>query len=113
MATKSKTPAKAITSPEVRVQRTSNAQRQADYRMRHLKDVDGELERLNLLIDFHAKFALERLAYCYGVTQRAMLERLLMQADLLAQEQAAQEFPDGQAGYLDKRIRLQWKTVTR
>ena len=70
-------------------------------------------ERLSLLVDLHAKRALERLACCYGVTQRAMLERLLMQANLLAQEQAAQQDPDGQAAYFDKRISLLWPVVTR
>ena len=40
----------------------SNAQRQSDYRARHLKDLDGQAERLNLLVNLHAKRALERLA---------------------------------------------------
>jgi hypothetical protein len=52
----------------------SNAQRQSDYRVRHLKDVDGQAERLNLLVNLHAKRALERLAACYAVTQREVLE---------------------------------------
>lgn len=109
MATKLKTPAKTVTQP----QRKSNAQRQADYRVRHLKNENGQLERLSLLVDLHAKRALERLACCYGVTQRAMLERLLMQANQLAQEQAAQQDPDGHAAYFDKRISLLWPVVTR
>lgn len=109
MATKLKTPAKTVTQP----QRKSNAQRQADYRARHLKDENAQLERLSLLVDLHAKRALERLAGCYGVTQRAMLERLLMQADRLTQDHAAQQSPDGQAAYFDKQIRLHWPVVTR
>lgn len=44
----------------------SNAERQAVYRARHLKDEGGTGERLNLVIDLHAKRALERLAVCYG-----------------------------------------------
>jgi len=42
-----------------------------------------------------------------------MLERLLMQANRLAQEQAQQQSPDGQAAYFDKQIRLLWPVVTR
>ena len=41
---------------------TSNAQRQAAYRARHLQSDDGEGVRLNLIIGTHAKCALERLA---------------------------------------------------
>ena len=115
MATKLKTTAKTVTQPmaQPQPQRKTNAQRQADYRARHLKDENAQLERLSLLVDLHAKRALERLAFCYGVTQRAMLERLLIQANLLAQEQAAQQHPDGQAAYFDKQIRLLWPVVTR
>ena len=36
----------------------TNAQRQSDYRARHLKDLDGQAERLNLLVNLHAKRAL-------------------------------------------------------
>jgi hypothetical protein len=42
----------------------SNAERQAAYRARHLKDENGTGLRLNLVIDAHAKWALERLAVC-------------------------------------------------
>jgi hypothetical protein len=113
MATKLKASAKTVTQPVAQPQRKSNAQRQADYRARHLKDENGQLQRLSLLVDLHAKRALERLASCYGVTQREMLERLLMQANRLAQEQIAQQSPDGHAAYFDKRISLQWPVVTR
>jgi hypothetical protein len=61
--------------------RKSGAQRQAEYRQRHLKDETGTLERLNLLVQVSAKRQLERLAYCDGVTQRAMLEKLLAEAE--------------------------------
>lgn len=119
MATKLKAQAKMMaatntnTNTKIGAQRRSNAQRQADYRARHLKSEDASLERLSLLVDLHAKRALERLACCYGVTQRAMLERLVMQADRLAQEQAAAQSLDGQADYFDKRISLQESVVTR
>ena len=115
MATKLKAQA-SITTPnasaKVQPQRRSNAQRQADYRRRHLKEVNGQLARLSLLVDFHAKLALERLACCYGVTQRVMLERLLMQANRVAQQQAQEQSSDGQADYFDKCISLQWPGVT-
>jgi len=62
----------------------SSAQRQREYRQRHLKsltDDDTEmLERLNTLVHFSAKTQLKRLASCYGVTQRAMLEHLITEA---------------------------------
>ena len=45
---------------------TSNAQRQAAYRARHLQADDGEGVRLNLIIGTHAKCALERLASAHG-----------------------------------------------
>ena len=59
----------------------SNAQRQAAYRARHLKDESGVGERISLLVNIHAKRALERLARRYAVTQRAMLEKLLKEAE--------------------------------
>jgi len=114
MATKLKAPAKTVTQPRPNQRKSkSNAQRQADYRARHLKDENAQLVRLSLLVDLHAKRALERLACGYGVTQRAMLEGVLMQADQLTQEQAAQQSPDGQAAYFDKQISLLWHAVTR
>jgi hypothetical protein len=58
---------------------TKNAERQAKYRQKHLKDENGTLSRLDLMLDFQAKLRLERLASCYRVTQREMLERLLAQ----------------------------------
>lgn len=114
MAAKLKAQTKIVANPvsTAQPQRKSNAQRQADYRRRHLLAENSQLERLNLLVDLHAKRALERLACCYGVTQRAMLERLLMHANRVAQEQAAEQSHDGQADYFDKRISLQWLAVT-
>jgi hypothetical protein len=66
-----------------------------------------------LLVDLHAKRALERLASCYGVTQKVMLERLLMQASRVAQQQAAEHSPRGPDDFFDKRISLQWPDVTQ
>ncbi len=59
----------------------SNAERQAAYRTRHLKDENATGERLNLLVDIHAKRALERLAIRYSVTQRDMLQTLITDAE--------------------------------
>ncbi|MBM3394487.1 MAG: hypothetical protein FJY37_07640 [Betaproteobacteria bacterium] len=59
----------------------SNAERQAAYRARHFNAMDGELERLNLALAVPAKARLERLASCYAVTQREVIETLLAQAE--------------------------------
>jgi hypothetical protein len=63
----------------------SNAERQAAFRRRHLDDPyaadDAMLARLNLLISVSAKWQLERLAACYGVTKRSILEHALNDAD--------------------------------
>lgn len=120
MATKLKAQASIAADPspspnanaKVQPQRKSNAQRQADYRRRHLKEMDGQLARLSLLVDFHTKLALERLASCYGVTQRVMLERLLLQANRVAQQQTVGHSPNGPDDYSDKCISLQWPGVT-
>ena len=58
-----------------------NAAYQAAYRRRHLQDVDATGERLNMVVGISAKRALERLARHYAVSQRAMLERLLAEAE--------------------------------
>jgi hypothetical protein len=59
----------------------TNAQRQAAYRARHLKDADGLGERLNTLINAASKQSLERLATLHGMTQRAVLEKLISDAE--------------------------------
>jgi hypothetical protein len=64
----------------------SNAERQAAYRARHLKSEDGRGERLNLVVDLHAKACLARLARHYGTSQRQVLERLLGDAELAVLE---------------------------
>ena len=94
-------------------QPSSNAQRQADYRARHLRSEDGQLERLNLMIDLHAKRALERLASCYGVTQKSMLERLIRQAQEVALLEAEVLSPNGPADYSAGRLRLPMVWITQ
>jgi hypothetical protein len=84
-------------APPTMAQPSSNAQRQADYRARHLKSEDAQLQRLSLMIDLHAKRALERLASCYGVTQKSLLESLIRQAQQVALDEAALMSPNGPA----------------
>jgi hypothetical protein len=66
----------------------TNAERQAAYRRRHLHDLAVEevemLARLSLMISISAKARLERLAACYGVTQRNFLEHTLDEAEDMA-----------------------------
>jgi hypothetical protein len=57
----------------------TNAQRQAEYRARRRRD--GVNTRLNIEVSLVAHFALERLAHHHGLTQRQMLERLLIEPD--------------------------------
>lgn len=59
----------------------TNAERQRAYRQRHLQDVDGAGERLNMVVSVQAKAQLGRLASHHGISQRAMLERLLAEAE--------------------------------
>lgn len=59
----------------------SNAERQAAYRQRHLHDVDGQGERINMVVTVQAKAQLERLARHYGVTQRELLARVLAETE--------------------------------
>ena len=92
---------------------SNNAQRQADYRARHLKSEDGQLQRLNLLIDLHAKRALERLASCYGVTQKSLLESLIRQAQEVALLEAEVISPNGPADYYAGRLRLSMASITQ
>ncbi len=64
--------------------RKSNAQRQRAYRDRHLKftdEPDDLLERINQMVSLPAKNTLKRLASYYGVTQRAILESAIANAE--------------------------------
>ncbi len=55
----------------------TNAQNQAAYKARHLKEESGTSERLDMLIDSSAKLTLKRLAAHYRVSQRALLQTLI------------------------------------
>jgi len=90
---------------------TNNSTRQAAYRARHLHDVDGQGTRINTVVSNAAKLALERLATCYGVTQRQMLERTLVQAQRAALERVAQT-PGAQDAFYDGVLRLDPDAVT-
>lgn len=81
---------------------TTNAQRQAQYRARQLQDIQGRGERLNTVIDVSAKYALARLAKCYGVTQREVLQRLLVQCEGATLMRLAAH-PNRQTDYLEGR----------
>ncbi len=60
------------------IQKKNNAKRQAEYRNRHLKE--GTAQRINVILDLDAKRALELLAKRHGLSHKAMLERLLIDA---------------------------------
>jgi hypothetical protein len=55
----------------------SNAEKQASYRQRKIKE--GESERLQTVISLNAKRGIERLARHNGLSQAAMLERLILE----------------------------------
>ena len=55
----------------------TNAERQADYRKKHLVLENGTKERLNMLVSGSTKAKLERIAFHYGVTKIEVIERLL------------------------------------
>ena len=90
----------------------TNAQRQSEYRERHLKDENRQGERLNIVLNLHAKRALERLAFCYAVTQHEVLEGLLRKADGDASDQASL-LPNGLNDYYEKLRRLAQDFVTQ
>lgn len=59
----------------------TNAERQAEYRAR-VRAADGE--RLNVVVSAEAKQALVSLAEGLGLTQREVLERVLVEAAAVA-----------------------------
>ena len=59
----------------------TNAQRQAAYRKRHLQDVEGQGDRINMVVSVQAKVQLTRLATYYGVTRRELVVRVLADAE--------------------------------
>lgn len=58
----------------------SNREKQAAFRARHIKGDDADRERLHLLVSVPVKRALERIARHHGLSQAAMLERLILDA---------------------------------
>ncbi len=93
--------------------RKSNAQRQQDFRERHLKQAGEKhemLERINQMVSFSAKSSLKRLASYYGVTQRAMLERVIAEADKKLVNTLTS---DQQNDYYDMNITLRRNIKTR
>ena len=62
--------------------RSANAEAQARYRAKHLHIAETvDAARINQVVGISAKSSLERLARHYGVSQRAMLEKLLQEAE--------------------------------
>lgn len=66
----------------------SNAERQASYRERHLESGGG---RINFAVTAHAEAGLRRLAAHQGLTRRALLERLISEAESMVLAQLAHE----------------------
>ena len=65
-----------------RARAATGAERQATYRRKHLDEIDTlDSARLNIIVPTATKRALERLAMRYAVTQRAMLERIVGDAE--------------------------------
>ena len=69
----------------------ANAKRQAEYRKRHLKE--GSDQRLNVILGLAAKLALERMAKLHGVSNKELLERVLLetQSQLIADMDGEQQ----------------------
>ena len=59
----------------------TGAERQAAYRARRPKAKNGGDRQINTWVTFGTFIALQRLAIRYGVTQRALLERMITDAD--------------------------------
>lgn len=70
-----------MTSSDSEERRRKNAERQAGYRARKRRDGENGHERLSAWLSTRASLALKRLARHRGVTQEAVLEALLIQAD--------------------------------
>lgn len=81
------------------IKKKDNAKRQAEYRKRHIKE--GSDQRLNVILGLDAKRALDRMAKHYSVTNKNVLERLLLEAQSQLIEQM-----DGQqqSNYYDGKI---------
>lgn len=63
---------------------TSSAERQRAYRQRRPEAGDNGERRLQCWLSTSAKLALDRLAGHHGTSKRAVLERLILEADKAA-----------------------------
>lgn len=70
----------------------TNSERQAEYRSRRNQG-EGE-RRINTWVSVPADLALERLAKRYGVTKRAMIERLVLAEDERIRETLELDSPE-------------------
>ena len=73
------------------IKKKDNAKRQAEYRKRHIKE--GSDKRLNVILGLDAKLALERMAKLHGVSNKELLERVLLetQCQLIADMDGEQQ----------------------
>lgn len=70
-------------------------ERQAEYRQRHLRDVEGEKTRLDAIVSDQAMNALKRLSKHHNLTQVALLERVLLEEQQrVTAEMTDQEYED-------------------
>ena len=85
----------------------SNAERQADYRRRHLGTVleQRDSARLNMVISLDAAVNLELLSAAYGKSQRQIVEWALAQVMHDAEQQAVQ-MSGSAKGLYDQTIHL-------
>ena len=89
-----------------------SARRKAAYWERHLKGESGKGERMNLVINLRAKRAIERLAVCYDVTLKDIVERLAREAQRVTLDKAANPH-NGPEGHYDGRLRFGFINVTQ
>lgn len=61
--------------------RKSSTERQKEYRQRHLKNIEGEHVQVNMVLSREAKRQLQRISRHGGITQRAVIERLLREEE--------------------------------
>ena len=73
----------------------STAERQQEYRARRPEAGDNGERRLNTWVSTGASLALKRLAAHHGISVRAMIERLAIEADqAITRGMTEQEFDD-------------------
>ena len=81
----------------------SNAQRQAEYRARKLKDIDGDGQVLYAIVSFRTKNSLLRMASCHGVSQREMIEQVVQEAERRLIDRIGRHADD----YYDYKLKLE------